>query len=438
VKDFTGFPAPQYTRTPNLIFDQFLNKLSGSQLKVLLFFVRTTMGWQKDHEFIPAAMDHIEEATGLSRSSIAEAINALEEGRLILRKKTRGEEGRQGISEYRLRFADDTDEEIPESKKSILESRVDFLGKKVNSGTDPSFSVLKKAGKDTPLPPPTTNSESENPAADTTIGQMSDDADLNLEDDILTFVENAYRRGNHRAKLDKLRAKSSEVICNAVRRAEEERGAAAFRRAVIVYLNHSDDWLIKERWPIRHLLKYVDRYLPADLVPIPARLSPRHASAEASEDANQHPASADSMAGSLPPVAAIPYAAQEWNRVVTAAPPVEAWTKRDRSLDSAAADPDFISALPRVLEACQLAFQNKPPEEIDWLSFHWLLKAKRGESENWYRIARGEMNWMKHRRDAGGKPKKVDLLEEVRRENAERVAEIRRARAASTGINIPA
>jgi len=149
--NFAGFPEPQYTKTPNLIFDVLLRELSGSQLRVLLFVVRRTMGWKKDHEFIPLSIACIQEGTGLSKEPVVDALRYLCESNLILRQKQRDEEGRQGITAYRLRFTSDAQEQDPESENPTL-ARVGKVGDKSDPGGGAYNNVLKEIKE---IEPPT-------------------------------------------------------------------------------------------------------------------------------------------------------------------------------------------------------------------------------------------------------------------------------------------
>jgi hypothetical protein len=61
-------------------------------------------------------------------------------------------------------------------------------------------------------------------------------------------------------------------------------------------------------------------------------------------------------------------------------------------------DPDFLAALPKILPLCQQAFEVHG-EDVSWLNFRWLLRpGKGGATENWYRVANGEMNWLRSKR----------------------------------------
>ncbi len=147
-KGFSGFPEPQYTKTPNIIFDCLLSDLSGSQLKTLLFVVRKTMGWRREHEMVPISIAQIQEATGLSKEPVIDALRWLCDSKLILRQKQRGFEGRQGTTSYRLRFTDDAD--IPESENPTLEneqpldSRVGLVDNFSDPGSTPIIIVFKE------------------------------------------------------------------------------------------------------------------------------------------------------------------------------------------------------------------------------------------------------------------------------------------------------
>ena len=114
--------------------------------------------------------------------------------------------------------------------------------------------------------------------------------------------------------------------------------------------------------------------------------------------------------GQPAPPPALPVACEEWNRVVTAGEPVEGWTKRDANLLAAMNDPDFLEALPRILDRCQRAHQAQG-DEASWLTFRWLLKRKTPDApENWYRIVNGDMAWATAKKGARGKRKSAGQL----------------------------
>jgi hypothetical protein len=44
---FPGFLKPNYTQVPDVILDELMANLTGAELKVLLYIVRRTFGFQK-------------------------------------------------------------------------------------------------------------------------------------------------------------------------------------------------------------------------------------------------------------------------------------------------------------------------------------------------------------------------------------------------------
>ena len=121
-------------------------------------------------------------------------------------------------------------------------------------------------------------------------------ADLDLGDDVLVFVKNAYSRVNRQAKLDKLTTRQGEQLCEQLCRAEEMWGAADFRSGLISYLHRDNEWLRENHWPIRGFLKSVIDYIPQTATP--AAPAPRPALAEAPEVPNQRPTPSTQPAGS--------------------------------------------------------------------------------------------------------------------------------------------
>src|ERR671917_470428 len=45
---FKGFLSPRYTQVPNELFDELMVHLSGAELKVLLYVIRRTFGFEKN------------------------------------------------------------------------------------------------------------------------------------------------------------------------------------------------------------------------------------------------------------------------------------------------------------------------------------------------------------------------------------------------------
>lgn len=292
----------------------------------------------------------------------------------------------------RLPFAECTPcTQVENSVNDIAEGAAECTAEGTAEGTTCTHykEVEYRIQKEEELPPPV-------PATQT--------SSLDLEDDPITFVQNAYKRENRRAKLDNLRARSGERTCEGIRRAESQWGAVEFRGALIAYLSDASEWLREKRWPVHVFLKQVGKYVPdSPQAPRASRQDgPGSIAAHASATYLPPPADAGLKTGVVfPELPELPFAAQEWNRVVTAAPPVDQWTRRDESLTAAVTDSDFLAALPQVLASCQSAFESQNASDVDWLNFRWLLRKKdKSAPENWYRIRSGEMNWLRHKRGA--------------------------------------
>jgi|SRR6267378_1587213 len=83
-------PAPNFTATPNDLFDEWLPLLSHVELKVLMTIMRKTFGWHKIRDRI--SLSQLEKITGSKRSAIIKAAKNLQKMGLIF-KEVVGEKG---------------------------------------------------------------------------------------------------------------------------------------------------------------------------------------------------------------------------------------------------------------------------------------------------------------------------------------------------------
>lgn len=83
-------PAPNFTQTPNELFDEWLSILSHVELKVLMVIMRKTFGWHKIRDRI--SLTQLEKITGSKRSAIIKAAKNLQKLGLIF-KEVVGEKG---------------------------------------------------------------------------------------------------------------------------------------------------------------------------------------------------------------------------------------------------------------------------------------------------------------------------------------------------------
>jgi phage replication O-like protein O len=71
MRKISGYEAPNYTQTPNELFD-LIPEMGIAELKVTLVVVRKTLGWHKREDRI--SLTQLQELTGLSRQGVIDGI----------------------------------------------------------------------------------------------------------------------------------------------------------------------------------------------------------------------------------------------------------------------------------------------------------------------------------------------------------------------------
>jgi hypothetical protein len=145
---FNGFKNLNSTPIPDEFFDVLAVQLSEAELRVLLYIMRRTFGFKKKADAISlsqltggirkrdgSVLDH---GTGLSKPAVLKAVGGLQAKGIITIEKRTGEDGRNEVNVYQLRFAD---EPTPAPKPP-------FTGQQANSTVDYSTT-----GHDQYLPP---------------------------------------------------------------------------------------------------------------------------------------------------------------------------------------------------------------------------------------------------------------------------------------------
>lgn len=97
-------PVPNFTQTPNILFDEWLPKLGMAELKVLMVIMRKTFGWHKVKDRI--SLSQLQKITGLERKHVSNGIKGLVAKKLI----TKVVIGRPGFQEtyYELIVIEDS------------------------------------------------------------------------------------------------------------------------------------------------------------------------------------------------------------------------------------------------------------------------------------------------------------------------------------------
>jgi phage replication O-like protein O len=109
---FLGFRSPRYTQVPDELFDLLLPRLSGAELKVLLYIVRRTFGWKKDSDRISLSQfengitrrtgEVLDGGTGLSSRAVRLALQSLVEKNVLIKKRVTTLEKGHESTEYAL------------------------------------------------------------------------------------------------------------------------------------------------------------------------------------------------------------------------------------------------------------------------------------------------------------------------------------------------
>ena len=114
IEKYQGFIKPNTTPTPDDLFDLFLPDLKLGELKVLLYVIRRTFGFNKLHDNISMKQicfgiqkkngEQLDRGTGLTRKSVIMAIKSLEKKWLIEVDRAKTKVGDNHINSYSLRF----------------------------------------------------------------------------------------------------------------------------------------------------------------------------------------------------------------------------------------------------------------------------------------------------------------------------------------------
>jgi hypothetical protein len=104
-----GIDKPNYTQTPNVLFDELMRDMGEAELKVTLAIVRETFGWHRHNACYEMTISDLEGKTGMTRPSVTKGIA---EG--MKRGTIRREIDNAGRYYYGLIVGDDTDEDDKE------------------------------------------------------------------------------------------------------------------------------------------------------------------------------------------------------------------------------------------------------------------------------------------------------------------------------------
>lgn len=70
----SGFEKPNYTQTPNFLFDSLMAEMGNAELRVVLAVCRKTFGWHKQRDRI--SLSQMVKLTGMTRESVISGVSA--------------------------------------------------------------------------------------------------------------------------------------------------------------------------------------------------------------------------------------------------------------------------------------------------------------------------------------------------------------------------
>ena len=102
---------PRYTSCPDDFYDHIAPFLTGAELKVMLYIIRRTFGFQQDQASISlnqlaGGLEMYNGGANLHRRTVCKVLNSLEEKGLIVRQRRRNREGEPIETVYALNLKD--------------------------------------------------------------------------------------------------------------------------------------------------------------------------------------------------------------------------------------------------------------------------------------------------------------------------------------------
>lgn len=150
----TGFSKPNYTQTPNELFDILMAQMTEAELRVVLVAVRKTLGYHRDYDAI--SLTQFENMSGLSRQAVIDGIEAAKERGLL---RELDERGVRGVKFYELVILGDQSTEATSTGQPIRP--VDPPTSQRSRHTKEK--TPKKKEKEKEIPPDGENADSQGP-----------------------------------------------------------------------------------------------------------------------------------------------------------------------------------------------------------------------------------------------------------------------------------
>lgn len=120
----TGFDKPNFTMTPNMLFDELMMDMSEAELKVVLTIIRQTFGYHKRNDAI--SLTQLQKTTGLSRTACQAGVEAVIKRGLVTRHvgKRNMNIFQLVVNDYQLEIATSTSSELlPMTSSKLLHTK---------------------------------------------------------------------------------------------------------------------------------------------------------------------------------------------------------------------------------------------------------------------------------------------------------------------------
>ena len=112
-----GFTEPNYTQTPNELFDVLMADMGEAELRVVLVAIRKTLGWHKQRDAI--SLSQFEKMSGLSHQGAIDGIAAATKRGLLREVGT----GKRGVKIYELVISVDESTTLTSQANGLITSQ---------------------------------------------------------------------------------------------------------------------------------------------------------------------------------------------------------------------------------------------------------------------------------------------------------------------------
>jgi hypothetical protein len=144
---FEGFRSPNFTTVPDEVFDVLVPRLSGAEVKALLYIIRRTFGFKKERDSISISQmlhgivkrngERLDSGAGLSKPTLCRALATLVEKGVIISTRQYDYNGSNMATSYQLNMRDYREPVVQKEQDAETHSDIETsetLGQKVRQG----------------------------------------------------------------------------------------------------------------------------------------------------------------------------------------------------------------------------------------------------------------------------------------------------------------